>query len=43
MNDDITSVYIFQHWQFFLCACGAVGRQQGVGLAAGGSSKSLFG
>jgi hypothetical protein len=36
-------VYTFQHWQFFLCACGAVGRQSGVGLAAGGSSKSLFG
>ena len=23
-------VYTFQHWQFFLCACGAAGRQQGV-------------
>ena len=23
----ITLVHIFHHWQFFLCACGAVGRQ----------------
>ena len=25
--DYITLVYIFHHWQFFLHACGAVGRQ----------------
>ena len=36
----LVCVYTFQHWQFFLCACGAVGRQQGVSLAAGGSSRS---
>ena len=38
----ITFIYIFHYWQFFLCACGAVRRQQGVNLATGGSSKSLF-
>ena len=39
----VTFVHTFQHWQFFLCACGAVGRQYGVGLAAGGSSDGRMG
>jgi len=31
---------MFQHWQFSLYAYGAIGRQQGVSLAAGRSSRS---
>jgi len=39
----VTFVHIFQHWQFFLCAYGAVGRQYSVSLAAGRSSNGQIG
>ena len=32
---------MFQRWQFFLCACGAVGRQQGV--SSDGSAVPVLG
>ena len=37
-RDHVASVHVFQ--QFFLCACGAAGRQEGVSLAVGGSNRS---
>ena len=36
--DYIAFIHVFQ--QFFFCACGAAGRQEGVNLAVGGSNRS---